>query len=326
MKAVILAGGLGTRLRPLTCNVPKPMAPVVNRPILEHTLTLLQYHEIKDIIMLLFYLPEYIRNHFGDGSKYGVKISYITPDQDYGTAGAVKQAESLIEDTFLVVSGDVITDLDISRFVKFHKEKKALLTMALSHVDNPSPFGITFTDKKGRVSRFLEKPAWGQIFSDTVNMGIYVMEPKALELISKNKKYYFARDLFPKLLEERKPLFGYVSDCYWRDIGDLKTYQFVHWDWFDGKIKLEVKETFHEGVWLGKDCQIGKRVKIEGNVMLGDNCTIEDGVQLSNSVLGDNCRIGQNSFISKSILWKNVNIENNSELNQKVVGAGTQIG
>lgn len=320
-----MAGGLGTRLRPLTCNVPKPMVPIINRPILEHTISLLQKHGIADIVLLLFYLPDYIKDHFGDGSKFGVTITYITPDKDYGTAGSIRQAAQWLRDPCLVVSGDAITDLNISQFVKFHHEKDALISIALSQVGNPSPFGIAVTDKDGRVTRFLEKPSAGQIFTDTVNMGIYVMQPETLEFIPVNRKYYFAKDLFPKLLQERQSLYGFISQCYWKDIGSLRSYQQVHWDWLDGRINLNVKETIRQGNWLGRNVQIGKGVKLEGTVVLGDHCSINDGVQLSNSIVGNNCQIGQGSVISNSILWNNVYVERNCKLNQDVLGTGTQI-
>lgn len=325
MKAIIMAGGLGTRLRPLTRNVPKPMVPVVNRPILEHAILLLKKHKIKDIILLLFYLPDYIKNYFGDGSKLGVKISYVTSEHDYGTAGAVRQAAAWIKDTCLVISGDAITDLDLSPFIRFHRDKKAVITMSLAHVENPSPFGITITDKSGRVTRFLEKPSWGQIFSDTVNMGIYLLESKALDFIPEDKQYYFAKDLFPKMVKHSQPLYGFISDCYWKDIGDLNTYQEVHWDWFEGQINLEIKEVFKEGIWIGKNCKIGKGVKYAGPVVLGNNCKIENRVLLSRSVIGDHCQIGQDSIIASSILWRNVNVEKNTELNHEVVGTGSKI-
>ncbi len=326
MKAVIMVGGLGTRLRPLTINVPKPMVPVVNRPILEHTINHLIKHNITELVFLLHYQAEYIMNYFGDGSDFNVKISYISPGEDYGTAGAVKKAAHLIEDTFLVVSGDAITDLDITRFIVFHKEKQALASLSLSRVSNPSPFGIAITDKNDRITRFLEKPSWGQIFSDTVNMGIYVLEPGTFASIPENKMYYFARDLFPKLLQEGQPLYGFIDNCYWKDIGDLKTYHQVHWDAFNGQIGLEIKEKPNDGFRQGENCKIGKGVTFEGLVILGKNCKIEKGVYLSNTVVGENCEIGENSSLKNTILWNDVIVGKNCELTYDVVGSGTVIG
>ncbi len=326
MKAVIMAGGAGTRLRPLTCNVPKPMVPVVNRPILEHTVLWLKKHEITDIVLLLFYLPDYIKQHFKDGSSFGVNITYVIANKDYATAGAVKQAAKLIEETCLVVSGDVITDIDISRFIRFHHDNKALISMALSQVGNPSPFGIAITNEQGRVTRFLEKPSPEQMFSDRVNMGIYVLEPEALDFIPEDQEYYFAKHLFPEMVWQSQPLYGFITDCYWLDVGVLPSYQQVHRDWFAGKVKLDVKERFESGHWWGRNVQIGQGVKLEGTVVLGDICNVEEGTYLSNSVLGDNCRVGRDCVISNSILWHDVRVGRNATLKQDVIGAHTQIG
>lgn len=326
MKAVIMAGGLGTRLRPLTCNIPKPMVPVLNRPILEHTIELLKRHKITDIVLLLFYLPDYFKNHFGDGARFGVRISYVVSDQDYGTAGAVKQAADLIEDTCLVVSGDAITDLNLRRFVEFHEQKKALMTIALSRVTNPSPFGIVMTEKSARVVRFLEKPAWGQIFSDTVNMGIYVMEPHALTFVPEDQEFYFARDLFPKLVREDQMVFGFTCDCYWRDIGDLKTYQQVHWDWFEDKIDLRVPgRELAEGIWVGEDCQIDPAARLQPPLVLGQRCVIEQEAGIHHSVVGDGCRIGPGAAVVDSVLWPDVHVDREAELTGDVVASGTHI-
>lgn len=321
-----MVGGLGTRLRPLTCKVPKPMLPVANRPILEHTLNLLKKHRLTDIIFLLYYQPEYIRDYFGDGTNHSVNISYVASEADYGTAGAVKQAAHLVDESFMVISGDAVTDLDLTRFMQFHREKRALISLALSHVENPSPFGIALTNSEGRITRFLEKPSWGQIFSDSVNMGVYVLQPAALEHIPPKQEYYFSRDLFPNLLRKDLPLFGFIDDCYWKDIGSLSSYQQVHFDFFEKKIELELKEPESRGVWRGRHCQIGKNVRFEGAVILGDNCRVESGVELVNTVVGEGSVIGQNSKIENSVLWQEVQIDKGSEILRAVVGSQTRIG
>ncbi|MFQ5708347.1 MAG: sugar phosphate nucleotidyltransferase [bacterium] len=326
MKAVIMAGGLGTRLRPLTCNVPKPMVPVLNRPILEHTILLLKKHGITEIVLLLFYLPHVIKKHFGDGSRFGVELEYITPDSDYGTAGAAKQAMEWIQETCLIVSGDAITDLDLTQFIGFHRKKKAGLTMALALVGNPSPFGIAITNKQGRVTRFLEKPSWGQVFSDTVNMGIYVLEPGILDFIPKDSEYYFAKDLFPVLLREKQPVYGFNSDCYWKDIGNLKTYQQVHWDWFDNKIELDITGDPREGIWLGENCKISALAKLEAPLVLGDHCVVEEGARVGRSIIGNSCTIGRKASVANSILWNGVAVAKGAELNFDVVASQCEIG
>lgn len=326
MKAVIMAGGLGTRLRPLTCQVPKPMVPVVNRPILEHIVLLLKKHKIKDILLLLYHLPQSIQNHFGDGSRFGVRIDYLIPNADYGTAGAVKQAAARMKDSFLVVSGDVITDLDLTRFLQFHREKAGLISIALSRVTNPAPFGIVITDKDGKVNRFLEKPSWGEIFSDTVNTGIYALHPRALKFIPEDKEYYFARDLFPTLVAENRAIYGFNGGCYWKDVGDLDTYRQVHWDWFAGQIDLDAEEDHQNGIWLGRNCTIAKSANLEPPVLVGDNCQIESGAHLRNCVIGNGCYVGRNATLFDSILWEKVSVHRHAELSKSVVGAKTELG
>ncbi len=321
-----MAGGLGTRLRPLTCNLPKPMVPVMNRPILEHTIQLLKKHEITDIVLLLFYLPQEIQAYFGDGTKFGMNIEYVRASEDFGTAGAVKLAEKFIDDTCLVVSGDAITDIDLLSFIDSHNDQGGLITLALSQETNPSPFGIAITDKNHRITRFLEKPSWGQIFSDTVNMGIYVMEPDLLQHIPDGIEYYFAKDLFPKLLRERRDLFGFVTDCYWKDIGDLRTYQQVHRDALENLLRLQIDGQFKDGLWRGKNCKIGKGAKFDGSVILGENCKIGNGAILQNSVIGDDCEIGPNSVLRNVIIWNNVMVGADCELTNNVVASHSAIG
>ena len=325
MKAVILAGGLGTRLRPLTCNLPKPMAPIMNRPILEHIVHHLKKHNVIDLIILLYYRPESIQQHFGDGSRFGVNITYITATEDFGTAGAVKLAAHLLDDTFLVLSGDGITDLDLSRLVEFHKQKGALGTIALAHVPDPSPFGVVVTDHQQRITRFLEKPSWGQVFSDTVNMGIYALEPQLLDFIPAGKEFQFEKEVYPKLVEQGQPLYGFIQTCYWKDIGDLRTYHQAHRDVFENKIPLQISEPLKNGAWRGKGSKLGKGLKLEGGVIIGENCQVGVGVTLHNVVLADHCRIGRNSTLRDSILWSGAQVGENCELVHDVIGRGTII-
>jgi mannose-1-phosphate guanylyltransferase/phosphomannomutase len=220
MKAVIMAGGQGTRLRPLTSNQPKPMIPIVNTPCMEHIVRLLKDHGFTEIVVTLQFMPEEIQDYFGDGSDWGVSIGYSIEDAPAGTAGSVKLAEEHLEgERVLVISGDALTDCDLSRVLEFHENNGAEATMVLKSVENPLDFGIVITEEDGRISRFLEKPAWGQVFSDTVNTGIYVLEPTALAEIPSEGEYDFSKELFPKLLEAGRPLYGYVTEDYWEDIG-----------------------------------------------------------------------------------------------------------
>ena len=222
MKAVIMAGGQGTRLRPLTSNQPKPMLPVVNRPMMEHIVRLLARHGFKEMIVTLQFLPTLISNYFGDGSEWGSCIEYSTEFAPLGTAGSVKNSAQLLDEAFLVISGDALTDIDLTKIVDFHRRSRAMATLTLIRVDNPLEFGIVVTDSAGRIERFLEKPDWGQVFSDTINTGIYVLEPEVLDFIPEGRSFDFSRDLFPYLLENGYPLYGYVADGYWCDIGTAR--------------------------------------------------------------------------------------------------------
>lgn len=301
------------------------MVPIVNRPLVEHTVLHLKKHNITEIIFLLYYLPDIIKNHFKDGSQFGAKISYITAEDDYATAGAVKLASELVNDTFLVVSGDVIADFNISDFVQSHREKKALASVGLTSVDNPSPFGIAVTDQKDKIIKFLEKPAAGQIFSHHVNMGIYLLEPEIFDWIPEEQEYFFAKDLFPGLVAKQERMYGFTDNCYWLDVGNFAAYQQAHWDFFENRINLTIKEELQGGIWQGGNCEIGRDVTIEGNVVLGDNCKIDDHVILSNSVIGDNCRVGRISSLTNTIVWNGVEIGENCEFNYNVVDSGLKI-
>ncbi len=236
MKAVIMAGGFGTRLRPLTCNIPKPIVPVMNKPMMQHIIELLHSHGITDLVATLFYQPEVITRYFGDGSKFGVSLRYVKAEADYGTAGSVRNASSLLNDRFVIISGDVLTDCDLSEAIRFHEERKARATLVLTRVKNPLQYGVVITNKQGKITRFLEKPSWGEVFSDTVNTGIYILEPSVMELIPTKEEFDFSKDLFPFMMEQDLGLYGYISDRYWRDIGTLNEYQDAHLDYLHGKV------------------------------------------------------------------------------------------
>src|SRR3989338_6031653 len=243
MKAVIMAGGFGTRLRPLTNNLPKPMVPMANRPIIEHTIDLLKKHSITDLTALLYFQPEVIQDRLKDGSRLGVRIGYITATEDLGTAGSVANAmRTFPEDsgTTLIVSGDVITDIDITEALDFHRNSKSIATIVLTRVENPLSFGIVITDEKGRITRFLEKPSWGEVFSDTINTGIYILEREVLEFIPGEMEFDFSKDLFPLLLEKKKPIYGFVAGGYWKDVGSLEEYRQANMDMLLGKVRVNI--------------------------------------------------------------------------------------
>ena len=240
MKAVIMAGGEGTRLRPLTCNRPKPMVPVANKPMMEHIVELLKKHGISDIAVTLLYMPEAIKEYFGDGKEFGVNMKYYVETVPLGTAGSVKNAEEFLNDTFIVISGDALTDANLENALKFHFNKGSIATLLVKKVDVPLEYGIVVTNDEGRITRFLEKPSWGEVFSDTVNTGIYILSPVVLSYFNKNEMFDFSKDLFPILLRKDLPMYGYIIEDYWCDIGDPGVYIQSHIDIMDGKVNINI--------------------------------------------------------------------------------------
>ncbi|HEY9714314.1 MAG TPA: NDP-sugar synthase, partial [Chroococcales cyanobacterium] len=291
MKAVIMAGGSGTRLRPLTSNLPKPMVPVNNKPMAEHIVDLLKQHGLKDIVFTLHYLPDAIRDYFMDGSDFGCKIGYSTEEgRPLGTAGCVKAIQDQLDSTFVVISGDSLTDIDLTAAIKFHKDNKSKATIVLKRVENPLEYGVVILDNESRVQRFVEKPGASEIFSDTVNTGIYILEPEVLLYVVMGREQDFSNDLFPLLLLRNEPLFGYVADAYWCDIGNLQMYRQAHQDVLDGKIKLKSHHPqIQENVFVGQGTQIDATVKIEPPVYIGENCRIGRDTEIEPyTVIGDN--------------------------------------
>lgn len=307
MKVVIMAGGFGTRLRPLTQSLPKPMVPVANRPMLHHIINLLKNHKLTDYITLLYFQPEEIKNYFKDGAEFGVRIRHLLAEDDLGTAGAVKNAERFFDgQRVLVISGDVLTDFDLSAAVAFHKEKSALATIVLTRLENPLAYGVVITDDQGRITRFLEKPTWGEVFSDTVNTGIYILEPEVFTRVPAEKNFDFSQNLFPLLLAEQAPLYGYVAEGYWRDIGNLSEYRKSHLDILAGKVNIETDyNRLHRQdatIWFGKDFHVDESAEFRGSVIIGDGATVAAKAFISNSVIGDRCQIGEDARIENSVI------------------------
>jgi mannose-1-phosphate guanylyltransferase/phosphomannomutase len=270
VKAVIMAGGEGTRLRPLTANQPKPMLPVGNRPIMEHIVTHIRDHGFKDIVVTVQFLASQVRNYFGDGADMGVDLAYATEPTPLGTAGSVRNAAEMLGETFVVISGDALTDIDLDEVVGFHRRRGALATVVLKRMPNPLEFGIVIAGDDGRIERFLEKPHWGQVFSDTINTGIYVLEPEVFEHIPEGQPADFAGDVFPKLLDQGAPLFGFVADGYWEDVGSLEAYQRAHQDILDGKVRVDVRGfQVRPGVWLGEGAELDPDAVLTAPVLIG---------------------------------------------------------
>ncbi|MFQ3549750.1 MAG: NDP-sugar synthase [Armatimonadota bacterium] len=323
MKAMILAAGVGSRLDPLTRNIPKPMVPIVNKPVMEHIIEKLKANGIENIMVNLHYLGDQIKSYFGDGKNWGVKIQYSQEDRLWGDAGSVKRCESFFdEDTFLVVGGDDLADLDFQRLIRYHKDKKAVGTIALSLVDDPTEYGIALLNERGKITRFLEKPKGELMFSNTANTGVYVFNKSVFDLIPKNVQYGFGKDLLPKLLEQKLGLYGYLTSSYWKDVGSLRQYQEAHRDALNGlyDMKFSVEEV-KKYVWKGENVEIDPTAEIGYPVVIGNNCRIEKGAKLLEySVLGDNCVIEEGSVVKQSILWPGAVVMQNTMLERCVVG------
>jgi mannose-1-phosphate guanylyltransferase/phosphomannomutase len=323
MKAVIMAGGFGTRLRPLSCSIPKPMVYVANKPMMEHIVNLLKKHGLIDLVVLLYFQAETIKRYFGDGSRFGVNIEYVQAQEDYGTAGAVKNAQSLLDDRFLVISADVLTDIDLKGACDFHTNNQARATMVLARMENPLAYGVVITKEDGRISRFLEKPTWGEVFSDTVNTGIYILEPGVLDLIPDKHNFDFSKNLFPQMLSGNQPLYGYITRNYWRDVGNLEEYFQAHQDILEGRVGIETGGNLlhreQASLWVGKNVQVGEKVDFKGTVIIGNDVHIGSHSFISNSVIGDDTRIGEDVNLDRCVIWKDVSIGKHSILTEAIV-------
>ncbi|HLX78657.1 MAG TPA: sugar phosphate nucleotidyltransferase [Acidimicrobiales bacterium] len=327
MKAVIMAGGEGTRLRPLTTSLPKPMLPMAGRPMAERVITLLRKHGIDEIIITVAFLANTIRTYFGDGSEFGVSIDYATEETPLGTAGSVLNAREELDERFLVISGDVLTDIDLTELIRFHDDHKATATLALKPMENPLEFGIVITDEDGRIERFLEKPTWGQVFSDRVNTGIYVLDPSVLDEIPVGRPSDFSSEVFPVLLEEGQPLFGFTTDRYWEDVGTTDAYLKAHADVLERRVDVDIGAfPLRDSVWVGEGATIDPSAQIDAPVLIGDNCRIGPGAQVGPySVLGANVRVGENAVIERTVVHENCFFGPSANARGSVIGRSTEL-
>ncbi len=341
-----MAGGEGTRLRPLTSNQPKPMVPIVGKPCIEHIIELLRSHGFEDVVVTLAFLPQAIRSYFGNGESLGMNIEYSIEEVPLGTAGSVGMARDALDETFLVISGDALCDVDLGALVAFHKEKGAAATIGLKSVDNPLEFGIVVTDEDGRIERFLEKPSWGQVFSDTINTGIYVLEPEVLRHIPTEGTYDFSKQLFPLLLEMGRPLYGYVMDGYWQDIGNLDQYRQANFDALDEKVQLSIGGMRLRGnVWLGEGVEIDDVEELQGPAFVGNYCrvardarvgpytvlsnsvTLRERAQATRTVVDSSTHIGRSSLIEGAIVGRSCDIRDHVRIHEgAAVGDEVTIG
>ncbi|MDD5688314.1 MAG: NDP-sugar synthase [Elusimicrobia bacterium] len=311
MKAIILIGGFGTRLRPLTCNTPKPLLPVVNKPFSLYQIELLKKYGIKDIVLCMAYLPSEFEKYLGDGRKYGVNISYAIEKSPLGTGGAIKNAEKYINDSVIIFNGDVLTDIDLAKLIKFHRNKKSKATISLVRVPDPTSYGLVETAKNGKIKQFLEKPSLNQITCDTISAGTYIFEPEIFSEMPPDVVYSVERELFPTLLSKKIPFYGYIYSGYWIDIGTTEKYLQVHNDLMN-QMKKNV---------IGKNSKIAKSVRIFGHLAVGNNTTIAEKTTISGNVcLGNDVKVGKNCFLSNCVVLTNTIIEEDSKIENSLIG------
>ncbi len=327
MKAVIMAGGEGTRLRPLTSNMPKPMLPLVNRPMMEHIIELLRGHGVEDIVVTLAFMPNVIRNYFGDGSEFGVRMVYATEESPLGTAGSVRNAMAELDETFLVISGDVLTDIDLGAIVETHRQREAVATIGLVRVENPLEYGIVITREDDSIDRFLEKPTWGEVFSDTINSGIYVLEPRVFDWIAPDVPVDFSSDVFPKLLDAGERVIGAVADGYWEDVGTLPAYVRAHKDILDSRVEVTIPGfEVADGVYVGEGSEISPEADLVGPAVIGDNCLVDAGVRLGEYVvLGTGVRLRRDGELERTVVHDNAYLGEGVKLRGTVVGRAADL-
>jgi NDP-sugar pyrophosphorylase family protein len=323
MQALILAGGKGTRLRPLTVYTPKPIVPLVNKPFLLYQIEILKRAGITDITLSLSYQPDKIEYLLGDGSDYGVNLNFITEPSPMGTGGAYKFASSSINTTTVVLNGDILTDVDIAEIIAFHRKKKAEATIVLTPVENPSAYGLVQTDNNGKVLRFLEKPKPEQLAElnvNTINAGVYVLEPTILDRIPKDENRSFEYHIFPDLLANEKPFFAFtIKDNYWRDIGTPASYLSAHFDFLDKKLS-----GFDIEAAAGSD--IATAAVIDRRSVIGEGCTIKPNARITNSVIGPGVHVEEKAVIENSVIWSHTRISSSAEVRDSIIGRGCHIG
>ena len=346
MKAVVMAGGVGSRLRPLTIERPKPMVPIVNKPVMGHILDLLKHYNITEVIITVQYLANLIQDYFGDGSGLGMNIRYSVEETPLGTAGSVKSAQKLLDGTFLVISGDALTNVNLAKLIGYHQNRKTLATLALYTLANPVEYGVININNQGKIIRFHEKPSRGSVMSDYVNTGIYVLEPEILDYVDLNVPFDFAKDLFPMVHERSEPLYGYVAAGYWCDVGNIPEYMRATGDALSGKVEgLNLGRYMGNGIWAGEDVQIAPDARLEGPIYLGNSVQIKSGAiirgptvirdyavidneaQIDRSILWRNCYIGERVQISGAVITRQCSVKTNATVFEgAVIGDGTIIG
>lgn len=328
VRAMVMAAGAGTRLRPLTVDVPKPMVPIANRPVMEYTIENLKRHGITDIVLNLHHHPELIKKHFSDGRQWGVRISYSHEPKLMGTAGGVRQASAFFQkETFVVTSGDGLTDIDFTDLISFHKRKHAIATMALKKMTARFDYGVTLTRAGGRIQKFVEKPYWGDVFSDQVNTGIYVCEPSILSAIPARRVYDFGHDVWPALLSQKKPIYGRLTERYWCDVGNIAEYQKAQLNFLEGHLLFKLPgRQIRRGIWVEEGASIEPGVRLEGPCLIGRRAHISRGAHIGPyAVIGHGSRVGARSSLRHCTLWDHVHVAPHVHLEGCVMGHNTVV-
>jgi mannose-1-phosphate guanylyltransferase len=344
LTAVILVGGPGTRLQPLTDDRPKSLVPVLNRPVMEHTIAYLKSYGIEDIVLTLSYLPDAIRERFGDGSHYGVRIVYCLEEEPLGTAGAVKNAGEYIDGTFVVLNGDIFTDLDLADMLACHRRQKAVATISLSEVEDPSAFGVVVMDDGRRVKSFIEKPPRAGAPSQWINAGTYVLEPEVLEHIPAGRHYMFERGLFPGILARGKPVYGYPYIGYWLDMGTPEKYFAVNMDLLYARLKspfagapgpdgvacgpgvtIDPTAVITAPALIDSGCRVGRGARVRGPVVMGRDCHVEADASIENTILWDGVRVGAGARVSRCIIANGASIPPGREIVDTVMTAARAV-
>ncbi len=324
LNAIIMAGGEGSRLRPLTCDTPKPMVPVLGRPVMSYALQLLRRHGLPDVGVTLQYLPERISRAFGSGAKDGVRLHYSREREPLGTAGGVLQAargRHTPQETFVILSGDGLTDCDLTEAIRFHKDRRALATLVLARVRDPLAYGVVIAEEDGRVRRFVEKPGWGEVYSDTVNTGIYLLEPEVLSYIWPDRPCDFGKDLFPALVRDGKDVFAFVADAYWCDIGDQAAYVQAQADLLTGKVRLDA------GPFIAETARVDDTARIDGPCYLGPGARVGAHAHLSDcAVVGMNAVIGAHAQVARGIVWDDATVQDNAQVRGAIICRGAVVG
>jgi mannose-1-phosphate guanylyltransferase len=337
VKAVVLVGGEGTRLRPLTYLTVKAMVPVLNKPFLEYTIRYLSHHNVQEIILAIGYKPDLITEYFSEENLFGAKLIYSIETEPLGTAGAVKNAQSYIDDRLFIMNGDIFTDINITDMLQFHENKSAKVTIALTPVEDPTRFGVVETDNDHRVTRFVEKPRREEVTSNMINAGLYIVEREILERIPEGQRCMFEHNIFPSLVNEGEPVYGFTTDAYWMDTGTPEKYLQLNFDLLRGKsTQVDFKETdvhidkqshIHSKsslvgpVLIDRDCNLGEEVELRGPVVIGSGCRIDDGAIIEDSVLWKNITVGRKAALKECIVANNSYIQDNVHMRGAVIAS-----